>query len=187
MGFLGKNPAKGAMPYLDQIPGKTQPYYQPYYDTGTKVLPHLQGEYGGLIDNPGKKVNKIGEDYQNSPGFKNAMEEAMMAATHAAAAGGMAGTPQHQYNAMQYATELANKDYNNWLNSALGLYGEGLHGEHGLANMGQKSGEDIADMISQALSSQAGYSYGGQAAKNQQRSGLWNNIGSAVGSITGWW
>lgn len=183
-GGNSKNPSNAAMPYLNQIPAQTNQYLQPYFDAGKSAINPLQDQYSKLLSDPGAWMNKIGESYQQSPGFKSSLEQALAAGNHASAAGGMSGTPQDQFQQMKMATDLSNQDYNSYLQNALSLYGQGLSGEQGLAGMGQQSGQNLADMISQALASQAGYSYAGQAAKNQQGSGMFNNILKGAGALS---
>jgi hypothetical protein len=193
MGWLdnifGKNPAEAAMPYLNQIPGQTNQYQQPFFDAGKNALNPLQEQYSGLLDKPGDKLNQIGGSYQQSPGFQFALQQALAAGNHASAAGGMSGTPTDQFNQMQMATGLANQDYNKWMENALGLYGKGLSGEQGMAEMGQKSGQSMADMIAQTLAQQGNLAYNGQAQQNQNRSDMFGNIaklgGAALGGFTG--
>jgi hypothetical protein len=180
-----KNPAQNAMPYLNQIPGATSGYYQPYINAGQQALPVLQNEYLGLLSNPGGKLNAMGGNFQQSPGYQFALQQALQGAGHAAAAGGMAGSPQHEFENMGLATNLANQDYYNWLGHATGLYNQGLSGTQGLAGGGLQAGGSLADMIAQALASQAGYSYAGQAAKNQQRSGALGNVFGLLGAFPG--
>lgn len=181
----GKNPADAAMPYLDKIPGETSKYFDPYFNAGTGVLPDLQKQYADLTKNPGDVMNKIGQSYQQSPGYQAALKEALTAGNHAAAAGGMAGTPTNQFTSMGTAADAANKDYDSWLQSALGLYGGGLSGEQTMANQGQQAGSSMADMIAQTLASQAGYSYAGQAAQNQNKNSIFSNILSGIGDLAG--
>ena len=90
----GKNPADAAMPYLDKIPGQTSQYLDPYFQAGKSMLPGLEKEYGSLTSDPGGFLNKIGASYQQSPGFKSALQNALTAGNHAAAAGGMASGSQ---------------------------------------------------------------------------------------------
>ena len=118
----GKNPANSAMPYLNQIPGQTQQYQQPWYQAGQNQLPELESQYGQLMNDPGGRMNQIGESFHESPGFKFALQQALQGGNHAAAAGGMAGSPQHEQQNMQLATDLGNQEYNNWM---LGLLGDG--------------------------------------------------------------
>jgi len=99
MGFLSglfggkgyKNPADSANKYIDQIPGQTSQYFQPYINAGQNALPQLQGQYNDLLNNPGGKLNQMGGQFQQSPGFQFALQQALQGSGHAAAAGGMAG------------------------------------------------------------------------------------------------
>lgn len=181
----GKNPANSAMPYLNQIPGQTNQYYQPYFDAGKGALNPLQDQYKNLLGDPGSVMNKFGESYKQSPGFKFAMDQALMGGDRAAAAGGMAGTPTHQFQNMQLANDLASKDYNNYMQNALGLYGMGLSGEQGMAGMGQTAGQNLADMIAQTLAQQGNLAFQGQRQQNQNRSDLFGNIAKGAGAAFG--
>jgi hypothetical protein len=178
----GNNPADAAMPYLDKIPGETKPYLDPFFEAGKNVLPDLTKQYGLLTSDPGALMNKLGASYQQSPGFQQALKEALTAGSHAAAAGGMAGTPAHQFTSMDTATGLANKDYNDWLSKVLGMYGTGISGEQDMSHQGLQAGTSLADIIAQTLSQQAGYSYAGQAAKNQNANSLLSGAFKLAGS-----
>lgn len=181
----GKNPADAAMPYIDQIPGRVSPYINPFFDAGKGALGPLQEQYAKLLKDPGALMNQMGQSYQQSPGFKSAMEQAMQAGGHAAAAGGMAGTPQHQFQDMKMATDLSNQDYGNYMKNVLGLYGQGLSGEQGMAGMGQQAGQSMADIISQALAQQGNLAFAGQSQKNQNQNNWWNNIFKGAGAMAG--
>lgn len=179
----GKNPADSAMPYLNQIPGQTQQYQQPWFQAGKNMIPGLTDQYNQLMNDPSKRLNDIGAGYKESPGFKFAMQQALQGGNHAAAAGGMAGSPQHEQQNMQLANDIASQDYNKWLDNALGLYGQGLSGGQTMSNQGQQAGQNIADMIAQTLAQQANLSFQGQAQKNQNQSDLFGNIAKGVGSL----
>lgn len=179
----GKNPADAAMPYLNQIPGQTQKYQQPYFDAGKDMLPGLQDQYGKLMNDPGGRMNDIGKSFQESPGFKFAMQQAMQGGNHAAAAGGMAGSPQHEQQNMQMATDLGNQDYNNWMDKALGMYGQGLNGGQTMANQGQQAGQSMSDMIAQTLAQQGNLAFQGQRQKNQNQNDLFGGAFKAAGSL----
>ena len=168
-----KNPSDSAMGYMDEMPGMISKYLDPYITRG-------------LV--PGKTINDIGQDYQQSPGFKFALEQAIQGAGHAAAAGGMAGSPQHEQQNMTLATNLGNQDYNEWLKHALGVYGIG-------AQTGIAAGEDMASI----LANKAKLAYEGQNAENEHSGGMWGSllggagtllggpIGGAIGSTVGGW
>lgn len=177
------NPANAAQGYLRNIPGSISPYYNPYINAGTGALSNLQGQYSNLINNPGGMINQIGSNYQQSPGFQFALQQALQGAGHAAAAGGMAGSPQHEQWNTQLATDIGNQDYYNWLNQATGLYGAGLQGEQGLANTGFNAATGMSDQIAQALANQAGLAYAGKAAQNQAQGSSLNDIFGGAGIL----
>ena len=181
----GSNPAGAAMPYINQIPGQTNPYFEPYTNKGKDALNTVTKHYEGILNDPGGTINKFGESFQNSPGFKFALENALHAASNAAAAGGMAGTPQHQYQAMEAATGLANQDYYNWLGKTLGLYGAGLSGENDITHLGYDSAKNQAEMIAQVLKQQADLAFRGEQEKNAQRNSLLGGLGRLGGGILG--
>lgn len=181
----GKNPSDAAMPYINQIPGQASPYLTPYYQAGTGALPGLQEQYAKLLGDPGALMNKIGGSYQQSPGFKFALEQALASGKNAAAAGGMAGTPQHEFQAQQTATGLANQDYNNYMQNALGLYGQGLSGQQGLAGMGQQAGTNMSNLIAQTLAQQGNLAFQGQRQQNQNRNDVFSNIFKGLGAFAG--
>ena len=185
MGLFGKhkNPADEANKYISQIPGQTQQYYQPYFDAGKNQLPGLQEQYQKGMENPGAKFNEIGESFQQSPGFKFALQQALQGAGHAAAAGGMAGSPEHEQQNMGLATDLANQDYYNYMKGATDIYGNAMTGAQGMANQGQNAGQSYADMISQALAQQGSNAATGAMQRNQNKSNAFSQIGGGLASM----
>lgn len=177
------DPGKAANKYLDQIPGQTNQYFDPYFQAGKNQLGGLSDQYGQLMNDPGGKFNQIGQSFQQSPGFKFAMEQALKGSGNAAAAGGMAGSPMHEQQNMQMATDMANQDYYNYMQGATGLYGQGLTGGQNMANMGQQAGQSQADMIAQALAQKGNMAYEGQKYKNE--SSPWGTIGGLLGAFAG--
>jgi hypothetical protein len=172
--FFGKkrNPAEEANQYIKQIPGAVKQYYQPYMEAGQRQLPGLEEQYGQLMNNPGQRFNEIGSSFQQSPGFQFALNQALDAANRSAAAGGMAGTPSSQQNAMQLATQLGLQDYYNYMGGATDLYKMGLGGGHQLYSQGQQASSSMADQVAQALAQQGAYQYGGAQEYNQGRYGM---------------
>lgn len=177
------NPAKKAGSYLDEIPGIEQFYMSPFYGTGKESMLSANQQFKKLLADPGGFLNEMGKGYQKSPGFDFAMKEALSGAGHAAAAGGMAGSPQHEEQNMGIATELGNKDYNDWLSKALGLYGTGLQGETGMGQMGFDAAKELADSINASRMQKAQLEYVGQNAQNQRNGGMWGAAGNALGQI----
>jgi len=185
MGLFGgnNNPANAANKYIGQIPGETAGHYQPWEEAGKNMIPGMTDQYNQLMNDPGGKYNQIGESFHQSPGFKFALDQALGGSGRSAAAGGMAGSPQHEQQNMELATQLGNQDYNNWMQGATGLYGQGLNGGQNMMNQGQQAGSSMADMIAQALAQQGNYAYEGQAQKNQNKGNAFSNIASGIGSF----
>lgn len=179
------NPADSGMSYLNQIPGQLDKYLSPYINAGQQALPGLQEQYGQLTNDPGARMNQIGQSYHQSPGFQFAMQQALQGAGHAAAAGGMAGSAQHEQQNMGLATNLANQDYNSYMRNALGMYKTGLSGQQGIYNTGAQTGMAMGEDMASVLANQAKMAYEGQNAENQQQGGMWGELGSGIGAAAG--
>ncbi len=178
-------PMNAANPYLNQIPGQTLPFYQPYMNAGSNALNKLTGEYGGLIDNPNATYDKIASGYKESPGYKARLEEAMRAITNSQAAGGMAGSGQHQQLSAEKALDLHGEDFENFMNHVLGLYGTGLSGEQGIENQGFGANTDYANMLANITGQKANMAYAGKNQENENNANSWKNIFSGLGTAAG--
>lgn len=174
----GSNPANAANPYLNQIPGMLQGGYNPFIQAGLGALPNLQQQYGKLM-NP-NFINNMGKSFQQSPGYQFGINQATNAANRAAAAGGMVGSPQEQQNLAGNVTGMANQDYYNWLNHAMGAYGQGLQGEQGLYNTGFNAQNAMSQQMTDAMMSQANLAYAGQSNQNQMNQGA---FGAGLGML----
>lgn len=172
-----QNPANSAMPYMNQIGPMMQGYMSPYINAGMGELPNLQKQYGQLTNNPGQVINQMGQGFQQSPGYQFQTNQAMGAANRAASAGGMLGSPMAQQNMAGTVNGMANQDYYNWMNHAMGAYGMGLQGEQGLYNTGYQASDSLSQSLAQALMGQANLGYAGAQNQNQ-------NQGGAIGAIT---
>lgn len=177
------NPANAAQGPLNSIPGMITPYYNPYIQAGNQAIPQLEGQYGQLMNDPGGKINQIGAGYHQSPGFQFALQQALQGASHASNAGGMGGSPQDQQQQMGLATNLANQDYNTWLQNALGAYGQGLQGEQNLYAGGYGASNELAQSLANNAQSQGYLNYAGQMAQNQHQGGMWGSLIGGGASI----
>lgn len=174
-----KNPANAASPYLNQIPGTISPYYQPYVNAGQQALPTLQNQFNTMATNPGQSVNTIGQSFQQSPGYDWQVQQALQGSNQAAAAGGMAGSPQHEQQNMQLANNIANQDYYNWLSNALQQQNTGLSGLQNINTMGYGASNELAQSLANNLMGQAGMQVAGTAGKNMYNQG---NLGMLLGA-----
>ncbi len=181
-----QNPAKGGpMQSMNQIPEYLRKYLEPYINAGNQALPGLQDQYGKLINDPGGRMNEIGQGYHQSPGFQFAMQQALAGAGHAASAGGMAGSAQHEQQNMGVATGLADQDYNQWMSNALGMYKTGLQGQQGLYDTGAHAGITMGEDMASYLANRAKMQYEGRNAQNQHEGGMWGSIFGGLGTLAG--
>ncbi len=174
-----KNPYDAAKPYIDNMGKEAGKYFNPYMQAGEGAIKPLQDQYSQLLGDPGKRLNDMGKNYQQSPGFQFALEQALGANNRSAAAGGMAGSAASNQNAMATATGLASQDYNNWMQNTLGLYNQGLSGQQGMMNNGLSASKSMSDLIAQQMAQQANMAYGSQNYENQNSP--WANVGKIAG------
>jgi hypothetical protein len=176
-GLFGGNPASAVGKELGKIPGKLAPYYDPYIQAGQRAIPGMEEQYGRLINDPTSLMTQLGQQFSASPGYEYAKNQAMTAINNKAAAGGMGGSPAAQEAVAGAVTGLANQDYYNFLNHAIGLYGKGLEGQGNLYKGGLESSDALASIIGSVMAQQAG--------QKGEESSWWGNIGSALGGIGG--
>lgn len=206
--MFSQNPGNAASQYFNQIPGMLNGVYSPwmgqnaqqamnpYLQSGQWANSNLQGQIGNLINNPGQFMNQMGQGFQQSPGFQFQVGQATNAANSAAAAGGMAGSPAEQQSLAGTVNGLANQDYYNWLNGAMGLYGKGLEGLQGMygtgAGMAQNQYDTGASManaygenLASSMENQGINAYNGQMNQNQSFVGGLGEIGQGIGALGG--
>lgn len=181
--FHPKNPADEANKYIGQIPGQVHPYFDPYIQAGQRSIPNLEEQYNQLLTNPSDKLGEFGQGYQQSPGFKFSLQQALQSVNGRAAAGGMAGSPQNNQQDMEVATQLSNQDYYNYLNHVMGLYGQGLSGEQGLYSGGQNASTNMANSIAQTLAQQGNLAFQGGRQQNQNNNDFWGSLASIAGAF----
>ena len=177
-----KNPADAAMSHFDQIPDILKQYYQPYIDAGQRQLPGLESQYGQMTNDPGGKLNQIGQGYHESPGFKFALQQALQGSNQASAAGGMLGSPQSQQQNMGLATNMADQDYNKWMQQALGIYGGGLSGQQGLYDTGFNASGQLGTGIANNKATQGSLAFQGQNNMNQGQGDMFRSLGQ-IGAL----
>lgn len=156
----------GASGYLGQVPDILKKYFAPYQ----KML------------DPTSMMKQFGAGYTESPGYQFSLGQALKGVGSAAAAGGMAGSPMQQQQAAGTAQGMASRDYGQYMQRALGLYGQGAQGYRGL-------GEDLAsNLMSQAQLQQLQQE---EEAKEREQSSsdMWGaigKIGGAAASVIPW-
>ena len=177
------NPANAANQQLDQIPGTIKPYYDPYINAGNQALPGYQQMIEEMMKNPQDIINRLGSGYKESPGFQFRKNQALTGIGNAAAAGGMAGSPEHQQQAGQLAENLSSEDYEKYMNHVLQMLGGGVTGEEGLVKQGYGASNDLATSLAQILGQKAQYGFAGQAGQNTDKARmqkLFSGLGTAA-------
>ena len=124
----------------------------------------------------------LSKGYQQSPRYDFSMRQAEQAASNAQAAGGMLGSPQHQQQAADIAEQIANRDYENYLDRMMKLYGFGLEGTQGLETQGYGASTGLAENLASALMSQGNLAYKSALDKNQQQKSMFSDIIGGVGA-----
>ncbi len=183
----GRNdPGKAAAPYLNQIPGVAKGYLQPYSDAGQAAIPELNTQYQSLLNDTGGKYNQLASGYKESPGYQFKLQEGLRAANNMAAGKGYANSPMHERYRMETAQGLAGQDFENYLNHAMNLYGQGLQGQQGMMNQGHAASGDLANILSTNLSHQAHLAAESQAVKNKGRSSGFGGLINGATQILPW-
>ena len=170
---------------MGQIPGYLNQAYQPWMQGGQNQFQQAGNQYSQLMNDPGAMMAKFGSGYQQSPGYKWQVDQALGAANRSAAAGGMAGSPEEQQNIAGTVNNLANQDYYNYLNNVTGLYGQGLQGANYQSGLGYQAGNEYGQNMAQYLMGQANLGYANAQNQNQHSAGEWSGIGAGLGAIGG--
>lgn len=179
-----EDPSKAANKYLSQIPGIGKQYYNPFIDRGARAGNTLEGEYGKLM-NPTSFMDDIMKNYQLSAGATYERDKLGKGIGSTAAAGGFAGTPEHQRSYGEMADKIMSGDMQQYLQNALGIYGKGLSGEEGFFNKGFDASSSLADLLGGNLASQGTLAFQGATQKNANQTALFNAIAKALSTGTG--
>lgn len=180
----GHDPAKEANKYLNQIPGTGHEYYDPFINQGREAGNTLKDQYGRML-NPTKFMDDIMKDYQMSQGATYKRDQLGRGIGNTAAAGGIAGTPEHQRQYGQMANDIMSQDMDTYLKNALGISERGLQGEEGFYNKGFEASGSLADMLSSLLGSQAGLAFQSTSQKNANNSALMSALMKALATGAG--
>lgn len=178
------DPSKGAMPYLDKIPGVGKQYYNPFIDRGARAGNTLEDQYGKMMD-PTSFMDEIMKHYNMSEGAQYEQDKLGKGMAGTAAAGGVAGTPQHQQEFGEMAHKIMSGDMQQYLKNALGIQDRGLKGEENFFDKGFDASGSLADLIGGTYGSQAGLKFQGQQQQNMNRQGLMKALGKLLSTGAG--
>lgn len=173
--FQRDDPQGEANKYMNQIPGMGKQYYNPFIERGANSGNLLEGEYGKMLD-PSAFMDSIMKNYKMSEGAQYQQDRLGKGIGGAAAAGGYAGTPEHQTQYGEMANKIMSGDMQQYLQNALGIYGKGISGEEGFYDKGYDASSSLADLLGGTLSSQAGLGFKAASDRNTDRMALMNAI-----------
>lgn len=180
-----KDPVKEANQFLNQIPGVGHAGYDPYITKGLNAGDITDTQYQNLINDPAGFINKLMESYSPSTGFNFQKDLLNKELGNTAAAGGIAGTPLDQLNRGEAIQGLLSKDMQQFLANVLGVYGQGLTGEEGIATRGFNASKDLTDLLVGALNQQGGLAFQNAQQQNQNKNDLWSMFGKTLGAGVG--
>ncbi|MGN6347044.1 MAG: hypothetical protein ACTHME_05015 [Candidatus Nitrosocosmicus sp.] len=207
----GENdPYSAAMPYFNKIPGMFQQEYSPWINNGLSALNGMQsymnrgnqagnmlmGDYNEMTNDPSGLINKLGAGFKQSPGYQFEVNQSLGAANRAAAAGGMAGSPEEQQQISGVVNQLANQDYYNYLNHSQQMYNQGIGGlqrTEGLGanigtniyNQGASAANNLAQNLGAAYMNQGNLNFADTQYNNQRRGGAFGQMFSGINDIFG--
>ena len=163
----GPNPADSAMPYLNEIPGATQPYYQPFIQSGQQAESQTNPLYERMSGSPGAFIEELMQGYTPSRGYRFKQAEMERAMRNSAAHGGFLGTPYNQQQQAELVQGLLGEDMQQFLQNLMGAQQVGLRGQEGRMGRGFEASTGYGDILGQTLGAKAGLGYQGQYGQNQ--------------------
>ncbi len=188
--FHQDDPAKAANKYMDQIPGIGKESYNPFIESGKRAGGTLEAEYGKQL-NPTSFIDDIMKNYSMSKGAEYKKDQLSRGIGATAAAGGFAGTPEHQREYGEMSEGIMSDDMHQYLMDALGVYGSGIKGEQDIYGKGFDASGSLADYLGSVMGAQGGLAFQGVQQRNANNQALMNALikafsqggGAAAGGI----
>lgn len=174
LGFGGhqKNPADDAMPYLDKIPGMAEDTYNPYIKQGKQFDPQLMELFSSLMKDPNAFYDKLASGYEPSAAYQAQKKRLSGDIGATAAAGGYAGTPEHEQQIGDMSHELLTGDFDKYLQNVMNMFTQGVTGGQGYSDRGYGASKDLMDILGQVLGTKAGLAFEGRSAKNANKNAM---------------
>lgn len=174
-GIGQRDPAKDANRYLDKIPGVGHDAYDPFINQGREAGGILKDQYGRMLD-PTKYMDDIMKNYKMSQGATYKRDQLGKGIGNTAAAGGVAGTPEHQREYGEMSDNIMSEDMDQYLQNALGINDRGIRGEEGFYDKGFQASGSLADMLASMFGSKAGLAYQSGTQKNANEQALMQSL-----------
>jgi len=190
-----EEPGQAATPYLEQARQEVKDYSQPYINQGMTAQSSLNDIFKKLLENPDLIMKMLSGGYQESPGYQFNKNQGLQAIGAANAAGGMLGTPAHERQSADVASGFASRDFGDYMQRMLGLFGTGVQGTENVANRGFNASQGAAENLASLSGAQGSYAARDAGANNAARSNIFGsasnllpfmfNQGSSYGGSSG--
>ena len=181
--FSQRSPQDAAMPYLNDVERTSRETYNPYIQRGEEAGGSLGRNFNAMSNDPTALINKIMEQYNESPAYQAKRNKALGSAYNAAAYGGNVGGAGHQEASADLVNSLMGEDMQQWLQNALGIQKTGLEGQQGLYNTGFAGSQNLGSDLTNLAGTKAQLAYRGQNDKNNRSADLLKSGIGAIGAI----
>lgn len=128
---------------LEKYLASSQEYGSPYRQAGNAGLKAYMGSMG--LGGAAEKQSAL-EAFQTSPSYQFALNQGLQQQQRQAAASGQRGSGAEQKALTQYATNLANTEYNQWQQGLMGLTNMGAQANEQAANRAYGTGGSLSNL-----------------------------------------
>lgn len=182
-GMFGDSPGDAAAPYLKKAGEDLRLYSNDYIDRGTRAQNTLEDLFKNIRENPQSIMDLLGKGYQQSPGFDWNMKRSQQAINNASAAGGMLGTPQHEQQSADMASALSSRDFGDYMQRMMGIWGTGVQGTENFANRGWDASKTLMEDLANLGGAQGAYAAQDTAGRNKGMSNMFSGAASILGPM----
>jgi hypothetical protein len=146
----------------------TQANLAPYMNVGTQALP----QYLNLLGLGSQGTAGIQSALSNMPGYQFSLQQGLKAAANSAAGSGLNLSGAQQKGLSNFATGLAQNNYNTYLSNLQSAVGTGANAAAGLSSAGMTTAQNVGNLATSGASATAA----GQVAAGNAQSNLINSL-----------
>jgi hypothetical protein len=140
----------------------------PYMNVGTQALP----QYLSLLGLGSQGTAGIQSALTNMPGYQFSLQQGLKAAANNAAGSGLNLSGAQQKGLSNFATGLAQNNYNTYLSNLQNAVGTGANAAAGVGNAGMTTAQNVGNLITSGASATAA----GQVAAGNAQTNLINSL-----------
>lgn len=162
-----KNPAKEAMPYLQQAGDTLQDTYSPYIQRGENAYQMLEPQYNQMTNNPSDYYDDIFSKYTPSSSYQAMSKSLSAALDNTMRASGTYGTDEHDRKKADLIHSLLSQDMQQYFNNVTGIQSQGRKGYENFDNRGYNAASTLGSDMSNLYGSEATLAFNGAQDYNQ--------------------